>query len=124
MKIFLILSIALSYFVSNESSINELNNDNIKYDVYLQTLNGDGLTFQYNAELSNEKLNSELFKMTKNELKFILDWYNDEKKDWAANILLYARFSKDVESLDFYPEDVWRKLKKDEDLHYWEKILK
>jgi hypothetical protein len=106
------------------SPLKSINNENINYDIEFVTMDDKGnLTADYYALLKDNTQNEALINLDKKELKCILKWFDNENKDWAANILLHIRFNKKLEGLDFYPEEIWRYSLKDKDLKYWTKII-
>jgi hypothetical protein len=125
-KQFLIFIVSFSCILKL-SSQPFISNDSIKFSILRKSTAEKGHNKIYPVKhsilvfLSENQLNE--CKELSNE-KWI-DYLNDEKKDWAANLILYNLYMRDaIYFLGSKDINFWKLKKKKSDIRFWKKFLK
>ena len=114
------------YFIYLQNSIklpNEitsLNNENIKYELAMQTLSdpGEPCIAYYIVLKALDSID-----LSKTQLNQIYKWFDDDNKDWAANVIFYAISKKNAYSMGLFSSEVWRKRMKKREILFWKEYL-
>jgi hypothetical protein len=108
-----------------DNDISFINNEKIKYSIVLMSCDTcvpiSNIGYRVFVEL-NEKEDLIVKKLKKESWVSLL---NDDKSDWAANLLLY--YLHDKNAIIFRSKEaveMWHSYFKKEDLDYWHKTLK
>lgn len=118
-------AIRLYYLYRNE--IVMISNDSISWELLRKSLNilsNDSIEkSKFFIEIKNYEKQIEYIKMLDN--KSIMKLLQDEKTDWATNLLLYAINNRDADLFFVFRVKtrlVWIEFLKEEDLKYWSKL--
>ena len=126
----ILLALSLIFLVFTSEAQNDstkfsfINNERIKYSIVLMACNScapiKNIGDRVIINLSKEEKDV-IKKMRYSDWKYLL---NDNKSDWAANLILYSLYDKDAFLLSQYNKrQLWVEYLKNDDLKFWRKNL-